>query len=334
MYTFKTALSWNIATEPKLYWKLASNPYKPTALQIISERFPGIDTVDVIRAVIFAEPEGKYDRNFTPQQKDITVKINKQLVQYLKDHAKDLRKLPKEILYESLSKFVFASTDVKEIEDRFSQNQRRDFKLTIINFIENEPKSDHKWLPLNLAIVTLTLLLFIFINQRQTPIAVKNSVADRQILAINVLNSVQTFPVRLKIPSISVNAAIEHVGVTPAGIMGIPVDTSNVAWFSLGPKPGERGSAVIAGHFDGINGVDAVFTNLNRLKKGDELFVENNKGEVVTFVVQGSGTYDPGYADEVFSRNDGSYLNLITCDGVWDDVKKSFSKRLIVFTKR
>lgn len=354
MYTFKTigivsehvlALSWNIATEPELYWELASNPYKPTTLQIISERFPAINVTDVIRAVIFAEPEGKYDRNFSQLAKNkqeeelskqisISAEMNKRLVSYFKKHTKDLRQLPKEIVYESLSKFVFASTDVKEIEDRFSQNQRRDFKLTIINFIEDVSNPVQKWLPLKLAIVTLTLLLVIFINQRQTPVTVKNSVDNTQVLAINVLNSVQTFPVRLKIPSISVNAAIEHVGVTPAGIMGIPVDTSNVAWFSLGPKPGERGSAVIAGHFDDVNGEDAVFTNLNLLKKGDELFVENNKGEVITFVVQGSGTYDPGYADEVFSRNDGSYLNLITCDGVWDDVKKSFSKRLIVFTKR
>jgi hypothetical protein len=29
--------------------------------------------------------------------------------------------------------------------------------------------------------------------------------------------------------------------------------------------------------------------------------------------------------------NDKAHLNLITCDGVWDVTKKSYSKRLVVF---
>ncbi len=51
-----------------------------------------------------------------------------------------------------------------------------------------------------------------------------------------------------------------------------------------------------------------------------------------TFVVVKKQIFDSGYADEVFSRNDGAYLNLITCDGLWDGVKKSYSKRLVVFS--
>lgn len=336
------AVSWNIATEPELYRELASNPYTPKALKIVLERFPDVNTADIVKAVVLAEPEGKYDRDFSQlsknrqeeelcKQKSISVEINKRLVSYFKKHTKDLRQLPKEIVYEGLSKLVFETKDIKEIEDRFSQNQRRDFKLTIINFIEDALGFVQKGLPLNLAMATLTLLLIFFATQRQTPAIVKNSEANTQVLAANVQNSVQGFPVRLIIPSINVDAAIEYVGVTSEGIMGVSMNISDVAWFGLGPKPGETGSAVIAGHFDGINGEDTVFTNLNKLKKGDELFVENDKGEVIAFVVQGSGIYDPGYADDVFSRNDGSYLNLITCDGVWDGSKKSFSKRLVVF---
>lgn len=45
-----------------------------------------------------------------------------------------------------------------------------------------------------------------------------------------------------------------------------------------------------------------------------------------------SRTYNPGHADEVFHQgDDGSHLNLITCDGVWDGVEKSYSKRLVIF---
>jgi LPXTG-site transpeptidase (sortase) family protein len=345
------ALSWGIATEPELYWELASNPYRPHALQIISERFPGVGSTDVIRAVIFAEPEGKYDRNFTlllvdqqeeelRKQKDTTAGIDRRLIQYLEEYAKALRQLPKEILYDSLSKFVFGTNDIKEIEERFSQGQRRSFKLTIVNFIGDSlvPVSGSQRDPLwgdpilNLTLATLSLLLIFFASQQPAPARVKYSEANTQVLAANVQNTVQGFPVRLRIPSINVDAVIEYVGVAPSGVMGVPVNTSDVAWFDLGPKPGEMGSAVIAGHFDGIYGENAVFGDLDKLKEGDILYIEDSNGVSTTFVVQGSRAYNPGYADDVFSRNDGTYLNLITCDGVWDGSKKSFSKRLVVFT--
>lgn len=340
------AVSWNIATEPRLYRELAPNPYGPFALQVISERFPNVNTADVIKAVILAEPEGKYDRYFSQlpknrqeeelrKQKSISVEINKRLVSYFKKHTKDLRQLPKEIVYESFSKFVFASTDVKEIEDRFSQNQRRDFKLTIINFIENEKKDQvSKHISLKLVVAALSLLFIFFLTQRQIPGKIQHSELKNQTLGSQTQNEGQGLPVRLKIPSINIDAAIEYVGVTDKGEMDVPKDTNDVGWFNLGPRPGEMGSAVFAGHFDGVYGEDAVFTNLSKLKEGDKLYVEDDNGNSITFVVKGSRIYDPGYADEVFSRNDGIYLNLITCDGVWDRSKKSFSKRLVVFTKR
>lgn len=56
-------------------------------------------------------------------------------------------------------------------------------------------------------------------------------------------------PVRLKIPKINIDAAIESVGLTPEGAMDVPKSHTNVAWFNLGPRPGEQGSAVINGHF-------------------------------------------------------------------------------------
>ncbi len=138
-------------------------------------------------------------------------------------------------------------------------------------------------------------------------------------------------PVRLKIPSINVDAAIEYVGLTSKRAMEVPINSVDVGWYKLGPRPGEKGSAVIDGHFDGENGEASVFTNLYKLKQGDKLYIEDNKGITFTFVVQESRTYDSGYSSDVFSRSDGTHLNLITCDGVWDGIKKSYSKRLVVF---
>jgi LPXTG-site transpeptidase (sortase) family protein len=138
-------------------------------------------------------------------------------------------------------------------------------------------------------------------------------------------------PTRLIIPAININAGIQPLAVTPGGEMEVPSNTFDVGWFKLGTHPGEKGSAVIAGHFDGENGEAGVFANLYKLKKGDKLYIENDNGTVTSFVVRESRTYDPGYAEEVFNSDDSSHLNLITCDGQLDGAKKSYNKRLVVF---
>ncbi len=143
-------------------------------------------------------------------------------------------------------------------------------------------------------------------------------------------------PIRLKIPKINVNAAVEYVGLTSDGAMDVPKSPADAAWFSLGPRPGENGSAVIAGHYGWKNGIPAVFDNLHKLQKGNKLYVEDEKGATITFVVREVRTYDQNEdASGVFSSSDGeSHLNLITCEGVWNKTQKSYSNRLVVFTDK
>jgi LPXTG-site transpeptidase (sortase) family protein len=140
--------------------------------------------------------------------------------------------------------------------------------------------------------------------------------------------------IRLKIPEINIDAAIEDAGLTPQGTMGVPAGPANAAWFDLGPRPGENGSAVIAGHEGWKNGIPAVFDNLFQLKKGDKVYIEDAKGTSSTFVVREVRTYDQnGDASAVFGSGDGkAHLNLITCEGIWNAAQKSYSDRLVVFT--
>lgn len=141
----------------------------------------------------------------------------------------------------------------------------------------------------------------------------------------------QGSPVRLRIPSIHVDTAVEYVGLTSEGAMGVPNNTINVGWYGLGPRPGDKGSAVIAGHLNGKKGEAGVFTHLNQLKEGDTLYVEDSDGISTAFVVRESRSYEPGYASDVFRQSDDAHLNLITCSGEWDRAKGSYSKRLVVF---
>jgi len=143
-------------------------------------------------------------------------------------------------------------------------------------------------------------------------------------------------PIILKIPKINVESGIEYVGLTSDGAMDVPKNQDNVAWFKLGQRPGEDGSAVIAGHYGLKDGKPSVFDNLHKLVKGDKLYIEDDQGKAISFVVREIKSYDPqANATEVFNSNDGkSHLNLITCEGTWDEIFKTYSQRLVVFTDR
>ena len=180
-----------------------------------------------------------------------------------------------------------------------------------------------RW-PLKIIAFTVFFLLLLFYFPQGT-----NEKSLSQTQVVNKASPV--LPMRLTIPAINVNTGIQHLGGTQTGEMEVPNNALDAGWFKLGPRPGEKGSAVIAGHFNGKNGEEGVFANLDKLKKGDKLFIEDDKGKTITFVVRESRTYDPGYANDVFNSSDSAHLNLITCDGVWDGIKKSYSKRLVVF---
>lgn len=367
------ALSWNIATEPKLYRELVSNPYSPTSFNTISERFPDEKTSDIIRAVVMAEPEGRYDRIFKQLSQDLqeveldiqsirATQINKRLNDYYSQQGQNLRELPSDSIYDILFIIAFETTNLLEVEERYGQNQRRDIRLSIVNYIEKmrrptldplqEDNSktaeimDFTKKPavgrplLKVAFVALSAVMLFYlanglyerqvgnVQTRSTP---QYSEGNKQILGIKTQKENQSLPIRLKIPSINVDAAIQYVGLTSKGAMEVPNNIVDVGWFDLGPRPGENGSAVIAGHFNGENGEAGVFVNLYKLKVGDKFYIEDNYGTTTSFVVRTSRTYDPGYADDVFSGSDSAHLNLITCDGIWDGAKKNYSKRLVVF---
>ncbi len=144
-------------------------------------------------------------------------------------------------------------------------------------------------------------------------------------------------PMHLKIPVINVDSTVLSLGLTPDGAMDVPKGPDDVAWYKLGKRPGENGNAVIAGHHGTWkNGKGSVFDNLNKLVKGDKLYVEDDKGMIASFVVRESRKYDPNAdAQEVFDSSDGKvHLNLITCNGVWNKATKSYPERLVVFTDK
>lgn len=148
--------------------------------------------------------------------------------------------------------------------------------------------------------------------------------------------SLSGLPIRLSISRINIDSAIEHLGLTTEGAIDAPKGPVNTAWFNLSPRPGEIGTAVISGHFGWKDDIPAVFDNLHKLTKGDNLSIKDEKGVITVFVVRELRTYgENDNASEVFGSSDGrAHLNLITCQGIWSKTKKSYPNRLVVFTDK
>ena len=140
-------------------------------------------------------------------------------------------------------------------------------------------------------------------------------------------------PVRFRIPKLGIDTTVQWVGNDAEGRMGVPSNYGDVAWYELGPPPGTPGNAVIAGHLDSPTG-PAIFFRLRELQPGDEIFVGNEAGQELRFVVSGQEVYEADNAplERIFGPAIKPQLNLITCDGAFDQSTRQYDKRLVVFT--
>src|SRR5437764_519531 len=142
-------------------------------------------------------------------------------------------------------------------------------------------------------------------------------------------------PVRLKIPSIDVDAPIERVGLDQEGAMDVPQDPHDTAWYKYGPRPGPPGSAVTAGHVAHHDIAPVVFWRLPDLKEGDEIIVVDDKNVERHFVVTGNEAYPRKAApmDKIFGAASGPRLNLVTCDreSTFDRNRREYANNIVVF---
>jgi len=140
-------------------------------------------------------------------------------------------------------------------------------------------------------------------------------------------------PENLTINSIGVhNSLIEKVGVNSEGSMTVPTDPNNVGWYKKGSLVGQTGNIVFAGHFDWFDGQKGVFYNLNKVQVGDKVEISGNNKSLVYQVYETKYVPidDEGAVLDAFRDSTNSELTLITCGGVWDNVKQSYDKRFLV----
>jgi LPXTG-site transpeptidase (sortase) family protein len=140
-------------------------------------------------------------------------------------------------------------------------------------------------------------------------------------------------PSRLRIPSIGVDAAVTGVGLMPDGSMGVPTDLWTSTWLSSSARPGQPGSAVIAGH-RGI-GTQALFSHLEKMRPGDQIHVSDASGGELVYQVTRVASMDLSDATQlqVFGPTTEQRLVLITCYGHYSRSTSTYDHRLVVFSR-
>ncbi|MGW3071808.1 class F sortase [Kitasatospora sp. NPDC001132] len=141
-------------------------------------------------------------------------------------------------------------------------------------------------------------------------------------------------PTRLRIPQIAVNAPFTELALNPAGQLDAPPpnDKNLVGWYRDGVSPGERGSAVVAGHVDTSKG-PAVFLLLSFLLPGNKIEVSRADGTVAVFSVDSVETFaKKDFPDaKVYGKTPDAQLRLITCGGTYDKKRRDYLDNVVVF---
>jgi hypothetical protein len=141
----------------------------------------------------------------------------------------------------------------------------------------------------------------------------------------------QPRPVRLTIPGLDVSTRLTRLGLQPDGTVEVPKDPLLAGWYRPGPPPGARGTAVILGHVDSVDG-PAVFYRLSQLEPGDRVHVLLDDRSSVTYAVHTVRTYPNADfpAQRVYGGQGRRELNLVTCGGAYDSSRGGYQANVVV----
>lgn len=141
-------------------------------------------------------------------------------------------------------------------------------------------------------------------------------------------------PSRVSIPAVGVAARVIRLALNSDGTMEVPNDYSVAGWYRLGPRPGEKGAAVIVGHVDSREG-PAVFYRLGEVAPGDLVRVASPHRSPLSFRVYAVREYPKSAfpTSRVYGQTTRPELRLITCGGAFDDATGHYVDNVVVFAR-
>jgi sortase A len=145
-------------------------------------------------------------------------------------------------------------------------------------------------------------------------------------------------PIAIKIARADVDAQVEQQEIVN-GVMQNPSGPFVVSWYRETGRLGEDDNIVMAGHLDYWDVGAAVFYNVWKLKKGDEIDVTGEDNEVYTYKVDWVKNYKLAELDakgiqEIVGNTKTEKLTLITCGGPFDYNKGEYLERIVIRASR
>ncbi|MFJ2579788.1 class F sortase [Kitasatospora aureofaciens] len=129
-------------------------------------------------------------------------------------------------------------------------------------------------------------------------------------------------PTRIRIPAVRLDAPVTGLGLDADGhLQAPPVTDRNLAgWYRDGATPGQRGTAIIAGHVDTKTG-PAVFYHLGALHRGDRIEFVRADGATAVYQLYAIEVHDrKDFPDDrVYRQADDAQLRVITCGGAYSE---------------
>jgi hypothetical protein len=138
----------------------------------------------------------------------------------------------------------------------------------------------------------------------------------------------------MAIPRIGVRSTVESIAFNRPEDVHAPYQWGDVAWYDLGPRPGDIGHAVVYGHLDSLC-CPAVFYYLRNLRKNDLVQVAYRTGKPLTFKVQWSNVYwnNKLPVSWLYATVHERGLVLMTCAGFFHRDGTGYDHKLLVYAR-
>ncbi len=140
-------------------------------------------------------------------------------------------------------------------------------------------------------------------------------------------------PTTVVLGDLNIDMSIEPHGLESNGDMSLPVSPFVAGWYEFGSAPdSRRGAIVLAAHVDSLAEGVGPFSRLKDAREGMTVEVEDDEGELHRYVVETVERIEKDEVDfdAVFTDQGETHLVLITCGGVWDRDRSSYTDNYIV----
>jgi LPXTG-site transpeptidase (sortase) family protein len=140
-------------------------------------------------------------------------------------------------------------------------------------------------------------------------------------------------PVRIEVPDLGIDMAIQPVALDADGTMGLFDDPAVAAWYRWGPAPAsDSGSTVVAAHVDSLEYRILPFARLKDAAPGTQVFVTDAAGTRHAYAVESLQVIEKADVDwdAAFDRSGPPRLTLVTCGGAFDYEARRYLSNLVV----